>query len=70
MGEEENQLEITRLPCTGLGSGMLRECISVGYAGLTKSLLLLPGWPEDVVALPWCPHAPEGEAVSPCDKAH
>lgn len=42
MGEEETQLEIARLPCTGLESGMLRECLAVGYPGLTKSLLLLP----------------------------
>lgn len=42
---------------------MLRDCIALGYTGLTKSLLLLPEWPEDVLALLWCPHAPEGEAV-------
>lgn len=70
MREEEKQLEITRLPCTGLGSGVLKECTAVGYPGLTKSLLLLPWWPEEILALLWCPHAPEGEAVPPCDKAH
>lgn len=56
MREEEKQLEITRLPCTGLGSGVLKECTAVGYPGLTKSLLLLPWWPEEVLALLWCPH--------------